>query len=190
MPEEISKKELNTNLDTSKNNSINSQINQLSRDKVSEDIYGTDFHLHLLEQYKIYIEMMDRVTSRRLQTSSIYISLLSALLALLAITNNKELFDGSQKIVLFSISLLGLVICFLWNINVRSYKQLNSLKFKVIHEMESYLPFPCYDREWQILKEDKTKKYIRLANIEQYIPLVLALPYLSLFLYSILSLMQ
>lgn len=32
--------------------------------------YGEKFHEHLLEQYKIYVEMMDRVSARRLQNNT------------------------------------------------------------------------------------------------------------------------
>jgi hypothetical protein len=53
---------------------------------------------------------------------------------------------------------LGLAICTIWVVNIRSYKQINSLKFTVIHEMEKKLPYPCYDREWQILQEDANSR--------------------------------
>lgn len=153
--------------------------------------YGENFQTHLLEQYKIYVEMTDRVSARRLQTGSFYISLLSGLLAIISITGNKELFSGSQKIVLFSISLLGITLCFIWNANINSYKQLNSLKFKVIHEMEQLLPFACYDREWQFLNDSKSgKKYFRLTVVEQYVPLVIAIPYILLLIYSIIQLFK
>jgi len=151
--------------------------------------YGSEFQAHLLEQYKLYVEMADRVSSRRVQTASFYTSILSALLALLSITSNKELFQGSQSFVLLTIAILGLCLCLAWAANINSYKQLNSLKFKVIHDMETHLPFPCYDMEWKILKEDKNRRhYFRLTAIEQYIPVILAVPYLCLLVYSLVKL--
>jgi hypothetical protein len=161
-----------------------------ARASLRED-YGSEFKAHLLEQYKLYVEMADRVSSRRVQTASIYTSILSALLALLSITSNKELFQGSQRFVLLTIAILGLCLCLAWAANINSYKQLNSLKFKVIHDMETHLPFPCYDMEWKILKEDKHKqRYFRLTSIEQYIPAILAIPYVCLFLYSLVTLQK
>lgn len=151
--------------------------------------YGSEFKAHLLEQYKLYVEMADRVSSRRVQTASFYTSILSALLALLSITSNKELFQGPQSFVLLTIAILGLCLCLAWAANINSYKQLNSLKFKVIHDMETHLPFPCYDMEWKILKEDKNRRrYFRLTAIEQYIPVILAVPYLCLLVYSLVKL--
>jgi hypothetical protein len=109
--------------------------------------YGSEFKVHLLEQYKLYVEMADRVSSRRVQTASFYTSILSALLALLSITSNKEIFQEPQSFVLLTIAILGLCLCLAWAANINSYRQLNSLKFKVIHDMEAYLPYPCYDME-------------------------------------------
>ena len=54
--------------------------------------------------------------------------------------------------------------------------------------MEAYLPFPCYDREWKILREDKNKqRYLRLTAVEQYIPVILSVPYFCLFIYSLIK---
>ena len=153
--------------------------------------YGSEFKAHILEQYKLYVEMADRVSSRRVQIASFYTSVLSALLALLSITSNKDLFQGPQSFVLLTVAILGLCLCVAWAANINSYKQLNSLKFRVIHEMEAYLPFPCYDREWEILKEDKNKRrYLRLTAIEPYIPMILAVPYLCLLVYSFIKVMN
>ena len=153
--------------------------------------YGSEFKAHILEQYKLYVEMADRVSSRRVQISSFYISVLSALLALLSITSNKDLFQGPQSFVLLTVAILGLCLCVAWATNINSYKQLNSLKFRVIHEMEDYLPFPCYEREWEILIEDKNRRrYLRLTAVEQYIPMILAVPYLCLFVYSFIKVLN
>jgi len=149
---------------------------------VNSDNYGGDYHGHLLEEYKLYVEMADRMSARRIQASQFYISLLSALFGVIAILVEKKIFPGSEGSFLLLGSLLGLFLCFIWYVNINSYKQLNSLKFKVIEEMELYLPFPCYAREWKI--EKKTKQYQRLSNVEKYVPLSIALLYLGLAIYA------
>ena len=117
--------------------------------------YDEKFGEHLLEEYKLYVEMVDRISERRMQTNKFYISLLSGLLALLSILVSVGKFN--QSLIFIIVSLLGMALCILWHINIRSYRQLNSGKFKVIHEMEQHLPFPCYDREWELLGEGKEK---------------------------------
>jgi hypothetical protein len=115
---------------------------------MKKEEYGEKFHEHLLEQYKLYVEMADRISNRRGQTNRFYISLLSGLLALLSIVVGSHIFSDFQSVVFIVVAILGLALCILWNINIRSHRQLNSGKFKVIHEMEQHLPFPCYDKEW------------------------------------------
>ena len=150
--------------------------------------YGEKFNEHLLEQYKLYVEMADRISERRMQTNKFYISLLSGLLALLSILVTTEKFN--QSLVFIVVSMLGMALCILWHVNILSYRQLNSGKFQVIHEMEQHLPFPCYDREWELLGEGKEKsKYLQLTRVEKYIPLILAIPYIFLFLYTLASLL-
>ncbi|MGB2842620.1 MAG: hypothetical protein WBC40_09135 [Halobacteriota archaeon] len=153
---------------------------------MEKETYGDDFQEHLLEQYKLYVEMADRISARRAQSNRFYISLLSALLALLSILINRNLWNNIQNAIFLAVAILGLALCFLWYVNINSYRQLNSGKFKVIHELEQHLPFKCYDREWQILGEgEERKKYLQLTHVEQFVPFVLAVPYLLLFVYSI-----
>lgn len=151
--------------------------------KIKKESYGDDFKAHLLEQYKIYVEMMDRVTERRGKTNTFYLSLLSGLLALLSLLVDQNLFSGDKDVLLLLLAILGLSLCCIWYFNINSYKQLNYLKFKVIHEIEALLPFPCYSREWQIEK-NKNSQYRRLSRVEKYIPLIITIPYFGLLIYS------
>jgi hypothetical protein len=148
--------------------------------------YGEHYQAHLLEQYKLYVEMADRISARRGQINSFYISLLSGLLAILSLLGDKKITMSIQStLVLLAVSVVGLVLCAVWFFNVRSLKQLNSAKFKVIHEIEGFLPFACYDREWDIIQQSRGHQYLQQTQLEQLIPLVLALPYLGLFYYAL-----
>jgi hypothetical protein len=141
----------------------------------------------LLEQYKLYVELADNVSARRADASKFYVSLLTVLLAVIPFIVEKGTSPDLQRVVFLTIGILGLVLCFVWSVNIHSYKQLNSLKFKVVHEMEQKLPFPCYQREWQILEQEKsTRSYLRLSQVEQYVPLVLMVPYLILVIYTLM----
>lgn len=140
----------------------------------------------LLEQYKLFVEMADRNSERRGTTNKFYITILTGLLALTswAATNTHlcEVFN----IVLLFISILSLTLCGIWYLNINSYKQMNSGKFAVIHEIEKQLPFPCYGREWEILESGKNHRiYVPYTKIEKFIPIILAVPYASLLLYAI-----
>jgi hypothetical protein len=156
---------------------------------VGGEYYGDDFKLHLLEQYKLCVEMADRVSTRRSQANSFYISLLSATPALLTLVVDKQSFSQSRSTLFLFIAILGLTSCYVWHSNILSYKQLNSAKFHVINEIEAFLPFPCFAREWEVLIAEKLKRkeYKQLTTVEKFIPLIFAVPYFGLFLYSLFA---
>ena len=159
---------------------------------MDRETYGDNYQNHLLEQYKLYVEMADRISARRVQINSFYISLLSGLIAIISVLGSKDLFSyfkqtKLQYFTLFLVGLLGITLCWVWQSNIRSYKQLNSVKFKVICEMEKYMPFSVYEREWDVLKKNKEyKAYIEQSIVEKYIPFILAAPYLILLIYSLI----
>lgn len=161
-------------------------------ENMTRQVYGEKYQDHLLEQYKIYVEMTDRLSSRRSQMNNFYITLLSGLLAVInLITNNQinQFKDAHfQQVSILAISLLGLLLCVSWYINIQSYKKLSSSKFKVIFELERQLPFTCYENEWKLLKQDKRYQgYLTQTNVEAALPAVLAIPYIGLFLYSLVT---
>lgn len=124
----------------------------------------------LIEQYKLYVEMADRVSSRRIQVSKFYVSLLSGLLALLSILPN--IIKLEYIILVFiPISIISIILCIVWYKNIQSYKQLNAAKYKLINEIEKSLPFQYYTKEWEELK---SKNYTEITTIEKYVPLIFA----------------
>jgi hypothetical protein len=139
-----------------------------------------------LDLYKLHVEMTDRATARRAEMSKFYISLLTALLAIVSIVIDKGIFASVQSIVFLTVALLGMFLCVTWILNIRSYKRLNSIKFEIIQEMEKNLPFAFYTREWEIVNKGRTdKRYFRLTDLEQIVPLILGVPYLALFVYAL-----
>mgnify|MGYP001398932319 CR=1 FL=1 len=141
----------------------------------------------LLEQYKLYVQMADNISTRRGQTNTFYITVLSTIITIFAFFKKKDVSDPMLLIV----SLLGLLLCFIWRKNIQSYRQLNSGKFKVITNMENYLPYKCYTEEWNILDNgENKKKYKKLTAIEQQVPILLGIPYGILFIYSISKILK
>lgn len=144
-----------------------------------KDVYGAEFEKHLFEQYKLYVEMADRISARRMMANSFFVGVHTAL-----ITAFTVLFKEN---VLFS-SLLGfspffavLLLCFVWWRIVYSYRQLNSGKFKVIHALEQMLPTAPYDAEWVALGEGKDKKlYLPLTHVENWVPVCFGALYIFL----------
>jgi hypothetical protein len=93
---------------------------------INREEYGKQFKEHLIEQYKLYVEMVDRVSDRRERTNRFYISLLSLLLSLLSIVVGSNILNGFQTVVIMITGILGLGLCILRYRNICSYRQLNS----------------------------------------------------------------
>lgn len=135
--------------------------------------YGELYRLHLFEQYKMYVEMMDRISQRRLASNTFFITLNSSLLTIYSI------FSTSSKYLGILVSLIGITITILWYSLIKSYKQLNTGKFTVIHEIEKCLPLDLYRYEWEVLGQGKDKrKYWPLSHIECCVPLTFTFIYI------------
>ena len=137
--------------------------------------YNMPYQEHLLEQYKLCVEMADRISQRRMGANKFFISLNIALIT--AITYFKGQFCG----YIFLIPFAGASLAIFWYYLIVSYEQLNAGKFETIHELEKQLPVMPYSYEWGILSCGKKKnKYWPMSKIENKIPLIF------LFFYSIL----
>lgn len=157
----------------------------LSRD---EESYGSNYKNHLIEQYKLYVEMADRISSRRLTASSFFLSINTALISILGfIKLDREVININYLVLLMGFC--GMILSYLWYRLTRSYRDLNSGKFRVIHKIEELLPIRPYEEEWNQLGEGKDrKKYLPFTHIEVYVPWVFLGIYLIIILYSLYSL--
>jgi len=81
----------------------------------------------------------------------------------------------------------GTLVCLAWLALVDSYRNLNSAKFRILHELENHLPACLYHYEWQLLEEGKGKIYKPVSHIEEWIPIIFIVLYVALFLYSVLG---
>ncbi len=127
----------------------------------------------LLEQYKLFLELTDRGTNRRERSSRFYLSTLSILVTVSSGLHEITL-PNNQLDLRLLLSMLSLMLCALWWFHIRSFRKLNQAKFKVIEEIESQLAFPCYQREWELIQQEKGfKAYIGISRIEQVVPVML-----------------
>lgn len=157
-------------------------------DQILNKNYETDHKDLLLNQYKMYVEMHDRISARRNQVNSFFISLLSGLLAIFSIASNQGQTLNFPLIELV-VGFLGSILCILWNFNIRAYRRLVERKIQVILEMEEFLPFYCYNKESHLREQDLTEKtYLRPTSIEQFVSVIFGIVYIVLMFYSLFNL--
>lgn len=143
------------------------------------------YQLAVLEQYKIYVEMADRISARRALTNTFFLTLNTAIFTLVGVFwNNRP--QVSPWLLLFPLAGL-LVQTGAWFWLLRSYRQLNTAKYVVIGAIEERLPAsPYWAAEWKALGEGKdSRKYWPLTHLEQWVPIAFATVYVVAFVVSV-----
>lgn len=124
----------------------------------------------LLDQYKLYVEMADRISARRQNANTFALSVNTALIALVGYVQSQDstvLKEG----FFWAIALAGLILNFVWYRMVRSYRDLNTAKYLVIHEIEKRLVITPYSAEWEAVGEGKDRNlYLPFTHIEIWVP--------------------
>ena len=152
--------------------------------KTKPSDYGPEYKQHLLEQYKLYVEMADRISARRQTANSFFLSINTVLIAFIGIVADRQVTDLHLPWVIV-VSVAGLSLCYAWYRLIRSYKDINTVKFKVIHAIEAKLPSAPFDAEWKALGEGENRKlHIPFTHVETYIPMIFALLYIALIVVS------
>ncbi|MDR0299544.1 MAG: hypothetical protein LBI13_05610 [Streptococcaceae bacterium] len=132
------------------------------------------------ELYKIYLESIEKISDRRDNANKYFLQVQSAILVLAGLIIQ---FGGHEKKLLIGgLTLFGLIISIIFWFLINSYKQMNSGKFKVLHEMEQELEIDMYQREWLYLGEGKDKKkYFPFSHVERLVPIVFGVAYIVIF---------
>ena len=150
------------------------------------DEYGEKYQDHLLEQYKLYVEMADRVSQRRDQSNRFYVTIISALVALLVVLARLGAADSVWAAALLIAGLFGAALSLIWLQNIRSYRTLNSAKFAVINALESQLPTAGYSDEWKLLQPKAGRpQYFQLTRVEQLVPSLTLLLFVGIACYGV-----
>lgn len=148
--------------------------------KVGEKEYGQEYKNHLFAQYQLYIESVEKISDRRQNANNYFITINTVLISFLGVLFQAKLLENVPWVKSL-VSVVGIIICGIFWFLLRSYKQLNTGKFKVIHEIEQKLPLGLYDYEWKVLKEGKDNKvYFPFSHIEMIIPWVFGVAYVVL----------
>lgn len=135
---------------------------------------------HILEQYKLYVEMADRISSRRDIANGFFLSLNGLCLGATGVLVDKGYSLEPKWALLFPLGVL-LLGCFFWWRLIISYKQLNGAKFQIVGEFEMKLPASPYKKaEWETLLDfGKTRSvYWPLTHLESKIPVLFFIGYL------------
>jgi len=144
--------------------------------RVSPETYGPEYRTHLLEQYKLMVQTAERVSTTRTAANNYLLTVNAFLVTLYGLAST----FGNDPVWFIVVPIAGILVCITWMVLIRSYRKLNTAKFRVIHELEEQLPAALFDREWDLADRGEGKAYRPFTHIEPYIPLVFGALYLVL----------
>ena len=147
-----------------------------------EDYEGS-FSTDLLEQYKLYVQSAENVSSRRVISNRYLLTLNAALVALYGLQST----NFGQGYWTLLIPVIGIPVSVLWYLIIKSHADLNRIKFDVIHEFEQHLPAAMYKHEWGLAEEGQGKTYRAVTTIERRIPIQFAVLHVALAIMIILA---
>jgi len=157
---------------------------------MDKDEYGEEYNAHLLDEYKLFVGLMDKISERRLTANTFFLTantLLVSGLGALSIFHYATLVWYSVVLVLASLA--GMLLCWEWRAIIISYGQLNTGKFKIIHSIEERLPLDLFRAEWKALGEGKSPAtYKPVTSVEIRIPVIFMLMYALIFVTALASL--
>ena len=130
------------------------------------EAYGDTFSAELLEQYKLYVNSAEKVSARRIASSRLFLALNAGLVALYGI----QPVGFGQGWWVVPVALLGVIVCLLWHRIIESHRDLNRVKFKLIHEFEQHLAAMPYTREWRLAEQGKGRSYRAVTDVERWVP--------------------
>ena len=135
----------------------------------------------LLEIYKLHAELADRVSQRREGANKLYASLLTGILIFLAAFLRYGTGIIPVWLLLIVTGVLGSLFSVSWFIVIRSYRQLNTIKFEVLHKLEEKLAYTFFKREWNLLEKGENKgRYRKLTVVETGLPIIFSFLFLAL----------
>jgi hypothetical protein len=145
----------------------------------SKEEYGEKYNEHLLQQYLLYVQMADKISERRSLANTFFLTANTAILSTLGIVAAilpANLVESGFLVFLAAIT--PVLLCYSWYRLVRSYQQLSSGKFSIIHEIEAKLPLAPYRAEWVVLGKGKDPaRYKPLTDVEKWVPVIFAILY-------------
>ncbi len=134
----------------------------------------------LVEIYKLHAELADSVSKQRGTANRFYMLVLSGLAVIFSAFLQREN-EGPLHWLMIGFGVLGMFLAAAWYIVIRSYRQLNSGKFKALHELEEKLAYPFFKREWDLLAEGRERKtYWRLTIVETFVPAIFCVCFTAL----------
>lgn len=141
-----------------------------------------------VDLYKLHAELADRVSQRREGANRLHVSIAVGLVVFLGTLIRFSEDQTLDAIVTLGVGICGLIVSASWYIVLRSYRQLNSEKFRVLHDLETRLPYQFFTMEWDPESVGtKSNRYWKLSVLETIMPVMFGALFLGVTIWSVAS---
>jgi len=127
--------------------------------------------MRILEQYKSLVGDIGNVGTRYATANGFYVSVLTALLGVLAYTGSGKPFDEIKFPIIALVAVFAISICWIWRKTIQYYGNLFGGKFAVLKELEKSLDVQVYALEYVEVYKNRNAGY--LTTHEAKVPLFL-----------------
>jgi len=142
----------------------------------------------LFEQYRIMSQTSEDLTVRRQNMSNFYLSLVTALFALIGGMVAVKIDWAIFSVIVILISAFGIVLSYSWIKALDAYGMVNKSKFNVMNAIEQILPAKMFAEEWHDMSyELNSHKYIPYTKREKDIPVALLVGYSVMLIGSVVA---
>jgi len=171
----------------------------------------TDESNTILELYKTAVEMADRLSARRAGANTFFLTLNTALAAVVGIVSSARKSPPNGDVPSFDpfglavTAIAGIIFALVWWLLLRYYRRLSKAKWDVINTLEQMLPAHPFTDEWKKMYPDdplpdadlpvptvapsahrvtrwwRRTKHREATAVEQVVPIVFVAVYLVLF---------
>ena len=139
-----------------------------------------------VELYKLHSELADRVSQRREGANRLHVSIAVGLVVFLGTLIRFSDDRTLDTIVFLAVGFCGLIVSASWYMVLRSYRQLNSQKFRVLYDLETRLPYQFFTMEWDPESVGtKSNRYWRLSVVETVLPMTFGALFPVMVVYSL-----
>ncbi len=149
--------------------------------KEKKEDYGDNYEMHYFEQYKLCVEMADRISSRRHFANTFFLSVNTTIIAMIIYSQNVVTSNTNTNTYTYYllVSMAGMALCVIWWRLIKLYKNLNREKFKVVKALEERLPVAPYCTELELRKN--SGKYSTFTTVEMVVPWIFGILHFCVF---------
>jgi hypothetical protein len=120
-----------------------------------------------VEQYKAKVEDLGNLGNRLSAMTAYYVSIVSAILALLA-SKERSIADIDTSVT-FVVCGAGLLVSLLWFFSLRFFRALFQAKLTVLANMEKTLPYQTFEPEFALMRQSGSRNWLWF---ERLVPIV------------------